>query len=280
MNAKVKMSIYAILLILAVWFGWGFFSNYSSVTKAPVPEAPADNTNTNVVAGNASTNAPAAASSAPTAPQHAEQGKMIGYLAGFVIVIIGIGIMIAHDVTQVVGSAALDALLDVDSGTDRDPDYEKAEAAWAKGNHLDAIQLMREFLKKNPRAQYAALRIAEIYEKDLNNHLAAALEYEEILKKKLPPERWGWAAIHLCNLHSKLGQQDKTVALLQRIVAEYPQTAAAKKARSKLGIAEPDPAEVAAPEEGEAPTSDEETEAAPEPATPPKSNLPPGFRPK
>ena len=60
---------------------------------------------------------------------------------------------------------------------------------------------MRDYYNKNPREVHVALRIAEIYEKDLNNHLAAALEYEEVLKKKLPAERWGWAAIHLVNLY-------------------------------------------------------------------------------
>ncbi len=100
--------------------------------------------------------------------------------------------------------------------------------------------MLRDYLKKNPRELHAALRIAEIYEKDLKNYLAAALEYEEVLKHKLPPERWGWAAIHLCNLYSKLNHQDKTLNLLHRIVNEYPKTAAAKKARTRLGLAEPE----------------------------------------
>jgi len=110
-----------------------------------------------------------------------------------------------------------------------------------------------------------ALRIAEIYEKDLNNPLAAALEYEEILKKKLPPERWGWAAIHLANLYSgKLDKPQQATALLERIINDYGQTAAAKKARERLGIPESSP-EAASP---------------PKPEDTPPSNLPPGFRPK
>jgi tetratricopeptide (TPR) repeat protein len=160
---------------------------------------------------------------------------------------------------------------------------------------LEAIQLMRDFLKKNPRAQYASLRIAEIYEKDLRNYLAAALEYEEVLKKKLPAERWGWAAIHLCNLYSKTGQQDKVMALLRRIADEYPKTAAAKKARARLGIPEPEVETEAATATEPTPNAEIEgedgsvtfslddekpAEAAAPPPPPPKSNLPPGFRPK
>src|SRR4029079_18786585 len=102
----------------------------------------------------------------------------------------------------------------------KDPEYDEAEQVWASGKHLEAVRLMRDYLKKNPREQHVALRIAEIYEKDLQNYLAAALEYEEVLKHNLPRERWGWAAIHLCNLYLKLAQPDKTMALLRRIDGE------------------------------------------------------------
>ena len=119
------------------------------------------------------------------------------------------------------------------------PIYDQAEEEWANGNYLEAIRLMREYLSRNPREQHVALRIAEIYEKDLHNYLAAALEYEEVLRQKLPPERWGWAAIHLCNLYSsKLNQLDKAVALLRRLDAEYGETAAAEKARKRLAMIE------------------------------------------
>ena len=101
--------------------------------------------------------------------------------------------------------------------------------------------------------------------KDLENFLAAALEYEEVLRQKLPVERWGWAAIHLCNLYtSKLNQTDKAIALLQRIVTDYGETAAAEKARRRLSQLE---------EEGVVPPSVET-------ASTPAPNLPPGFAPK
>jgi len=327
MNAKFKLAAYAVLLFLVAWFGWRFYVNYSIVTRpsaetsdtstnGPVTVAtnnsvgttngsgqqtntPDSSTNTvaattNQEAKPPTTNAPptatnVAAEPPPSAPaKHAAQGTMIGYLGALVGAIIGLGLLIAHDVTQYAGSVAVDTLLDDRGEGMRDPEYENAEQIWANGKHLEAIQLMRDFLKKNPREQYAALRIAEIYEKDLNNPLAAALEYEEVLKKKLPAERWGWAAVHLCNLYSKLGQQDKTRALLQRIVDEYPQTAAAKKARNRLGLPEPEP-EPTAEDSRTEPTGEPglrrpppEAEPASEPSAPlpPKSNLPPGFRPK
>jgi len=84
------------------------------------------------------------------------------------------------------------------------------------------------------------LRIAEIYETNLGNYLAAALEYEEILKKKLPAERWGWAAIHLANLYSgKLNKTVEATKLLRRIVDEYGQTVAAKRRANASASLEP-----------------------------------------
>jgi hypothetical protein len=94
------------------------------------------------------------------------------------------------------------------------------------------------------------------------------------LKKNLPAERWGWAAIHLSNLYSgPLNQPDKAVSLLHRIDSEYGQTSAANKARERLAQIDPTfvPASIAA-------VASETAEA--ESASKSVSNLPPGFRPK
>jgi tetratricopeptide (TPR) repeat protein len=168
------------------------------------------------------------------------------------------------------GQRVVQTLLDDGEEAPKGPDYEAAEQEWAKGDYLEAIRLLREYLEKNPRAQHVALRIAEIYEKDLSNPLAAALEYEEVLKQKLPPERWGWAAIHLCNVYTgKLNQPQKGIDLLRRIVTEHGETAAAEKARGRLdqladeGLIAP----IAAASPSPSPESDD-------------SKLPPGFAPK
>ncbi|MGO8700513.1 MAG: tetratricopeptide repeat protein [Limisphaerales bacterium] len=351
MNLKVKLAAYAVLVILAAWFGWGFYSSYSDVTAAAAPAqdetavaatdaappAPAPDTNTppdtnaspatNVAATNLVTNmvddatnsaggtsntvaitAPsnhiAAATNShvkkkraqrPVTPKLVEQdrGTMIRYLAALIASLVGIGVLIAIDTTHLLGSQATNYLFQDVADVARDPAYERAEAEWANGRFLEAIELMRGFLKENPRELHAALRIAEIYEKDLKNYLAAALEYEEVLKHKLPPERWAWAAIHLHNLYSKLGQQPKATALLHRIVEECPRTTAAKKARTRLGMEElvEDTPEVKEEEpiDGEegpfqvdAPGVEPPRPPPPpaKPPEPPKSNLPSGFSPK
>jgi hypothetical protein len=206
------------------------------------------------------------------APQTEEKSRIGVWTGAFILSVIALGALIAWDFSNFMGSRTLKILYNDDDPSMKDPEYEEAEKIWANGQHLEAVRLMRDYYNRNPREVHVALRIAEIYEKDLNNHLAAALEYEEVLKKKLPAERWGWAAIHLCNLYFKLGQEMKGYALLQRIVKEYGETQAAEKARKRLKEVDPNLLAEAEPPEPE-------PEKAPEPEGP-KSNLPPGFRPK
>ena len=250
----------------------------ATVTNEPPAAAPADNTETAVKSGKVKSAA-----------------GVIGAMVKFAAALICLGGLIAYDISQYFGNRALDLIYNDDLKGVKDPEYEQAEQAWANGKALDAIQMMREYLRKNPREQHVALRIAEIYEKDLNNPLAAALEYEQVLKHNLERERWGWAAIHLCNLYSRLGKSNETVALLRRIAEEYSETAAAKKARKRLAMFEAagdaTSLGVDMPEDASAPAIpapppkagpirvEVKKKEAPAPEEPP-SNLPPGFRPK
>jgi hypothetical protein len=91
------------------------------------------------------------------------------------------------------------------------------------------------------------------------------LELEEVLTKRLSREKWGWTAIHLSNLYSgKMNQPDKAIAWLERIIRDYPETAAAKKARVRLGV----------PEESAAPAVAADPEPEPDAG---EANLPKGF---
>lgn len=243
MTKKVKVVCYVVLSVLGIWCGIGFVGAYTSAPPRPQETE-------------GSTEAPA--------PKSFGRSGMMGYGAGLLVVIVLTALLAAYDISGAVAQKVEEFVYDERGEGDRDPEYEEAERIWANGQHLEAIRLMREYLKLHPLEQYVALRIAEIYEKDLHNHLAAALEYEEVLKKRLQPERWGWAAIHLANLYSgKLNRPDDAAALLRRIINEHPRTGAAKKARERLGEPEPPPA----PLQPAAPAAE-------------ASNLPPGFRPK
>ena len=203
---------------------------------------------------------------------HQNSSALGGWLAGFIIALLGLAGLASWDFVQWLGTRANQTLgVGNEESKTSDPEYDAAEAEWAKGNHLDAINLMREYLSKKPNEQYVALRIAEIYEKDIGNYLAAALEYEEVLNRKLPREKWGWTALRLSNLYSgRLNQPDKAIATLERVNRDYSETAAAKKARERLGI----------PEATEEPVGEMDVNPI-LPVSPPTeedSHLPAGFR--
>ena len=223
------------------------------------------------------TNAPPPAQSPPPAASSRDYARVMGYGGALFVIAVFLAFLVAREITQFVARHAGQILFNEEGEIYKDLEYDPAEQEWAKANYLEAIRLLREYYQKKPREIHAAIRIAEIYEKDLRNYLAAALEYEEILQKKFHPEHWGWAAIHLANLYSgRLNQQDKAVALLRRIDAEYTKTAAAEKARRRLAMMEANEAE-AAPEEISGVGGP--LEPAPEP--PPTLNpFPPGFGPK
>lgn len=289
MNPKFKIILYVVLGVCLASFGAGFYAAFHAKDEPVQPSGPGPSTNVTATAGvvtNAdgvvvTNQAPVAAATAPAADDDVvarkrspRAGRLTAFGVGMFFTVVGLAIMIGYDVSKFFATRVNEFIFNEDLHGTRSPEYEEAENVWAKGDHLGAIGMMREYLNRNPREQYVALRIAEIYESDLRNYLAAALEYEEILKKKLPAERWGWAAIHLSNLYSgKLNKTEQATALLHRIVEEFGQTAAAKKARERLGLPEPveTPVVVAV--------------AAVEPVTPPAKdeppgNLPKGFRPK
>jgi len=245
MKPSVKIALYVVLVLGVVFCAWGFLSHFHSTTDQP-PEEP---------------------SSLIDEPQPVVKkegtGAMMTYGAFALAFLLGLGLLIALDTSRYFASKTEEFLFTDGGEALRDPGYEEAEQLWANGQHLEAIQLMRDHLERHPSHQYVSIRIAEIYEKDLGNHLAAALEYEQILKHKLEPERWGWAAIHLVNLYSgKLGKAEQAQDLLRRILRDFGQTAAAKKARERLGEQEPAVEVARASETSEA------------------SKLPRGFRPK
>ncbi len=301
MNRAFKIILYVVFIGMAVGFGIAAkrsvrqaattqqarqlkldeassIENTNLVTEATnaateTTNAVAENTNSTSEITNVVTKrkAPAPASTVLAAGSSTSYSKMISYTLLCVIGFVGFAVLLARDIAQFFADKAEQALF-ADDGAPVDPEYEQAEELWKDAKYLEALNAMREYLNKHPREQYVALRIAEIYEQNLNNPVAAALEYEEVLKKNLPAERWGWAAIHLANIYSgKLNHPEKAITLLHRIDSEYGHTTAANKARERLMQIDPNFIPAAA---AEVPA----TEGAM--ASAPPSNLPPGFRPK
>lgn len=161
----------------------------------------------------------------------ASRARMMACFGGFLVAVIGLGVLVAYDLAHYFGWRAEEWFLQGGRPITTAPELEEAQKLRAKGEALEAVRVLREFLEKHPQEVEVMSKIAEIYSHDLNNYLAAALEYEELIKHRLPAEQWSWAALHLAKLYGKMDQPDKAMALLKRIDKECGRTVAAQRAR-------------------------------------------------
>jgi hypothetical protein len=174
----------------------------------------------------------------------ASQVKMMGWCGLLLLATAALGLLCAYKVSRFFKSGAERWILEGSASTGPTPEMEEAERVRASGEPLDAIRLLREYLQANPYELRAMARIAEIYRYDLKNDLAAALEYEELLKHKLPDDQWAWSALHLAKLYGRLNELEKSVALLERLDTDYGHTIAGRRAKKALQqVKNPDSAE-------------------------------------
>jgi tetratricopeptide (TPR) repeat protein len=174
----------------------------------------------------------------------ASRARMMGWCGLFLLATAALGLLCAYEVSRFFGSRAERWILEGGAPTGPTPEMEEAERVRASGEPLDAIRLLREYLQANPYELRAMARIAEIYRYDLKNDLAAALEYEELLKHKLPDDQWAWSALHLAKLYGRLNEYEKSVALLERLDTDYAHTIAGRRAKKALQqVKNPDSAE-------------------------------------
>ncbi len=204
LNPKLKIGLVAALVLCALGLWWGYSAEQARLLK----EATATG---------------------------ATSARAIMYLGGLVATIIALALFVGYEVAHFFGERAERTFVESETEPDVPPPVlEEAEKIRKDGEPLDAIRILREYLQEHPTELRAMSRIAEIYNYDLKNHLAAALEYEELLKRKLPAEEWAWSALHLAKLYGRLNQQEKSIALLEKIDKEYGKTAAAGRARRAL----------------------------------------------
>jgi tetratricopeptide (TPR) repeat protein len=226
MKKAIKILYFVVISVGVLLSGWLFFREYDRFMKSGQNQT----VDIEEKIGQKST-----VTAAQRLPGTVGYKKVLVYGMIFVAFALVGGLTAGHYFSIYIGEKFFKFIYEGEESASVQDEYELGEKEWADGNHLKAIELMRSYLEKNPNEQHVAIRIAEIYERDLHNYLAAALEYEEILKHKLPPEQWGWTAIHLCNLYrSRLNQPEKAIELLKKIDTDYGYTAAAQKARKHL----------------------------------------------
>ncbi|MEN9576508.1 MAG: hypothetical protein RL514_4363 [Verrucomicrobiota bacterium] len=160
---------------------------------------------------------------------------LLGFTVGFAVAVVGLGFVVAQDFGHLLKFRLGKEVSYVDARSERNAQAERAEQLALKGDHVGAIQVLQLIVKQHPQHLHSALRIAELYDKELHDFPRAARHYEAALTLKFPPEQWGWIAIRLANIYSgPLKQPGAALALIRRLAAEQPGTPAGAKALQRL----------------------------------------------
>ena len=207
-----------------------------------------------------------------------EGASFLLWLLGYAVLGLGLGLLVAWDLSTLLGTASEQFILGTRGRAMRfDPRLKRAERLLGEHKPMEAINLLREYLTDKPRHWHAAVRIAEIYQGPMNNALAAALEYESLLQEgRLPRAARPWIMLRLADTFLFLGRGDEATTRFEEIIQRYPRSGAAEKAQRRLAAADPEAEESQATAD-ETPANPTQADAAEAP--PAKPALPPGFTP-
>jgi signal transduction histidine kinase len=164
----------------------------------------------------------------------ASASSTMAWLGGFLGCAVTLGLRLSWDVGQFLGNRAETCILQGDPPPVLPEELTQVDPLIRQRKPLAAVNLLRDYLQAHPDALHVQYRIAEIYAEDIRNPLAAALEYEALLQRKLDPEKRGWTAIRLARLYRQLREFDKADALLRQVTREQAKTEAAGKAGKLL----------------------------------------------
>lgn len=163
--------------------------------------------------------------------------RLVGCTLGLAVSLVGLGLVVAQDFGHVLKFGLGKQVSYVSDKAARTAAYEHAEQVAMRGQHHEAIKLLQAILLKHPGHAHSLLKIAEIYDKELQDFPRAAQSYELLLEQPLPAEQWGWIAIRLSNIYTgKLAQPQAALKILQRLAVDFPETQAGGKALKRLAM--------------------------------------------
>lgn len=258
MRSVLKALLYAALVAACYWCGFSAYGDYSllmsddgddlarrsrtrsaATTSAPPKGSTTNAPDVTLTATNSSAANPAAAKELAALRQGRRAGgnyiRILFSTLGFGASITVLGFVAAQDFGRVLKFRFGKAVTYVDAKSERNDQFDRAQILAAKGKHAAALKLLQEILARHPQHARSLLLGAEIHDKEMGDHAAAALHYERLLRLKLPAEQWGWTAIRLANIYSgKLGQPDAALDLMKRLATQHPDTPAGAKAIKRL----------------------------------------------
>lgn len=168
-------------------------------------------------------------------------GAVWVWFAAYLAAAAVLGLGLAWDLTRQVGLLA--GRLYVGSG--RLPAFTaawwRAERLAKSGQTRAAIQTLRDYLEAHPRHWPVAVRIAEIYERELDDLRSAALEYEAILQRRLPRRVRAELMLRRANCALLARDADAAAWWWHAVIARFPGHPAATLAARRLTRLDPAP---------------------------------------
>jgi len=165
-----------------------------------------------------------------------------GYALFALYLLIGtaLGILMAWDASHLLGEFAGRLFVGGGRLPSVTPVLWKADRLRTQGQPLKAVHSLREHLRANPRQWYVAVRIAELYQHSLEDPLSAALEYDQLLKHRLPRSARAEILLRLAACQLLLRKGNLSASTLRELIGTFPRSKAAEKARRRLArITEP-----------------------------------------
>lgn len=163
-----------------------------------------------------------------------DASRAYALFSAYLVVSAALAAFVAWDVSRFLGSQAGRLFLGGGRVASITPSWWKAERLCRNHRPIEAIEVLRAYLNTHPRHWCVAVRIAEIYQLQLNDSLAAALEYKQILKRRLPPSARAEIMVRLAACQLLLRDGDESAAMLRQVVEQFPRAAAAQKATRRL----------------------------------------------
>lgn len=145
-----------------------------------------------------------------------------------------LAVFVAWDVSRFLGGLAGQLFWGGGRIASITPAWWKAERLCKEQQPLEAIRILRDYLNAHPRHWGVAVRIAEIYQHEIKDPLPAALEYEELLQQRLPKKARAELLLRLAACQLLRHRSEDSAANLRQVIAEFPDSAAAKKAARRL----------------------------------------------
>ena len=114
------------------------------------------------------------------------------------------------------------------------PTYPRQETLIVRGHYAEAAEYYRDHLTINPDDNEARLRLADLYEKQLDEAASAEALYLQVRRLQPTPRHEAMAANGLIDLYRKTGQRGRLMVELARFAERYRGSPAAAEATRLL----------------------------------------------